>query len=230
MAYVYRHIRLDTNLPFYIGIGSDDKYKRAYDKYSRNRHWKFIVNKTDILIEILMDDLTWEEACEKEKEFINLYGRTDLGKGTLVNLTDGGDGSLGVKIKESTRKKLSEIHKGNTNTKGRKHTEEAKIKISLSQIGRKLTDEWKNNISKGHKGKKKSQEHKNKLAEASKGNKNNLGNKYSEEARKKISEASKRYWEKNKDKKCKSPNQETREKISQSLKLYFQNKKFGNEN
>ena len=29
MAYVYRHIRLDKNEPFYIGIGSDKEYKRA---------------------------------------------------------------------------------------------------------------------------------------------------------------------------------------------------------
>jgi hypothetical protein len=27
MAYIYRHIRLDKNEPFYIGIGSDDKGK-----------------------------------------------------------------------------------------------------------------------------------------------------------------------------------------------------------
>ena len=34
MAYIYRHIRLDKNEPFYIGIGSDveGKYKRANRK------------------------------------------------------------------------------------------------------------------------------------------------------------------------------------------------------
>lgn len=230
MAYIYRHIRLDINEPFYIGIGSDKNFKRAFDKFSRNRYWNFVVNKTPYEVEILMDNLTWEQAQEKEKEFIALYGRKDLGKGNLVNLTDGGDGSFGVKVKESTRKKISEIHKGNTNTKGRKHTEEAKIKISIAQIGRKLSDDWKKNISDGHKGKKKSQEHKNKLAEASRGNKNNFGNIYSEEARRKISEASKRYWEKNRGKKCQSPKEETKRKISESLKLYFKNKKRDNDN
>ena len=29
MAYLYRHIRLDKNEPFYIGIGSDTNFKRA---------------------------------------------------------------------------------------------------------------------------------------------------------------------------------------------------------
>jgi hypothetical protein len=31
MAYVYRHIRLDKNEPFYIGIGSDSSFARAND-------------------------------------------------------------------------------------------------------------------------------------------------------------------------------------------------------
>ena len=35
MAYLYRHIRLDKNEPFYIGIGSNElnNYKRAYLTY-----------------------------------------------------------------------------------------------------------------------------------------------------------------------------------------------------
>ena len=43
MAYVYRHIRVDKNEPFYIGIGKDDGYefKRAYYKSieKRNKIW-----------------------------------------------------------------------------------------------------------------------------------------------------------------------------------------------
>ena len=30
MAYVYRHIKLDNNTPFYIKINSNISYKRAY--------------------------------------------------------------------------------------------------------------------------------------------------------------------------------------------------------
>ncbi len=32
MAYVYKHIRLDTNEIFYIGIGNNNDYGRAYQK------------------------------------------------------------------------------------------------------------------------------------------------------------------------------------------------------
>jgi len=60
MAYLYRHIRLDKNEPFYIGIGSDENYERAYNNHNRSIFWKNIINKTPYEIEIILDDLTWE--------------------------------------------------------------------------------------------------------------------------------------------------------------------------
>lgn len=106
MAYVYRHIRLDKNEPFYIGIGSDETYYRANKKSQRNIHWKRVVAKTDYEIEIIFDDLTWEQACEKEKEFIKLYGRNNYG-GILANITEGGDGTLGHILTKESKEKLS---------------------------------------------------------------------------------------------------------------------------
>ena len=94
MAYVYRHIRLDNNVPFYIGIGNDDSYSRAHNPWDRTLFWKNITSKTKYRVDIILDDLTWEKACKKEVEFISLYGRKDLNKGTLVNLTDGGEGAV----------------------------------------------------------------------------------------------------------------------------------------
>jgi hypothetical protein len=153
MAYVYRHIRSDNNKVFYIGIGSDDSgfYYRAYDKNKKTRsnHWNSVVNKTKYEVEIMLDCLSWEEACEKEKEFISLYGRSDLGKGSLVNKTDGGDGYsntseetkklISKKVKEAlsnpeVRKKISD--KG----KGRVVNENTKQKISEKNKGRKRPD------------------------------------------------------------------------------------------
>ena len=108
MAYVYRHIRLDTNEPFYIGIGSDDigKFTRAYNKKGRSYSWKDIYYKFPNKVEIMLDDLTWEDAIKSEIEFIKLYGRKDLGLGTLVNLTDGGEGQFGRKASAQTREKM----------------------------------------------------------------------------------------------------------------------------
>jgi len=47
MAYLYRHIRLDKNVPFYVGVGNDTRnYRRANDSVLRNKLWKNIVSKT----------------------------------------------------------------------------------------------------------------------------------------------------------------------------------------
>ena len=67
--YLYRHIRLDTNRVFYIGIGKSRCYSRAKSKLDRNKHWINITRKTDYAIEIIVDSLSKDEAEQKEKEF-----------------------------------------------------------------------------------------------------------------------------------------------------------------
>lgn len=95
MAYVYTYTRLDKNEIFYVGIGSDSKYKRAKNLSLRTDYFKKIINKSEYKLDIVFDDLTREEACLKEIELIALYGRKDLGIGTLINFTDGGEGRKG---------------------------------------------------------------------------------------------------------------------------------------
>ncbi len=146
MAYLYRHIRLDKNEPFYIGIGSDAKYKRAYSAKQRTKHWKFVASSAPYDVEIVLDNLTWEEACEKEKEFIKLYGRHDKGEGPLCNYTDGGEGAYGRVPSLDTRKKISQSVSGPKHGMyGKTHTLEARRKISAA--GRKkCSDEIKEKI------------------------------------------------------------------------------------
>jgi len=96
MAYIYKHIRVDTNEVFYIGIGNQDKFKRAFVTQKRSKFWKNITSKTEYTVEIIKDGLTWEEAQAEEIRLIKQYGRKDLGLGTLVNLTDGGEGTIGI--------------------------------------------------------------------------------------------------------------------------------------
>lgn len=91
-AYVYRHRRLDTNKIFYIGIGVKSNYKRSLETRSRSVFWHNVNNKTKIRVEVVQDNLTWTEAGELETLLIELYGRSDLGLGPLVNHTDGGGG------------------------------------------------------------------------------------------------------------------------------------------
>lgn len=106
--YLYRHIRHDLNVPFYIGIGKvrevrensyteTAKYCRAFSN-DRNVMWRGIVKSTTYGVEILYESKNKEEILKKETEFILLYGRKDINTGTLANLTDGGEGSFGVNI------------------------------------------------------------------------------------------------------------------------------------
>ena len=147
MAYVYRHIRLDKNEPFYIGIGSDKSYRRAFEKKRRSGIWNKIICKTSYDVEILIDNLSWEQACSKEKEFILLYGRKDLNSGTLVNLTDGGEGALNRKYKtsEETKLKLSKAHIG------KKVTDDIKLKMSITRKGKKFSDSHIESLKKSAK-------------------------------------------------------------------------------
>lgn len=115
MAYLYRHIRLDKNIPFYIGIGNDKRFSRANCKNNRSNVWKNIVNVTEYEVEILFVHDDYGFIKEKEKEFIALHGRRDLGKGPLVNMTDGGEGMLGYVMPDELRKKHSDRQKGEKN-------------------------------------------------------------------------------------------------------------------
>lgn len=107
---IYRHIRLDTNKVFYIGIGNT---KRPRIKSDRSQFWKNITNKTEYEIQILKSDLTWEEACELEIILISYYGRIDNKTGILVNLTNGGMGGNGIIVSKKTKKLQSKIQKNN---------------------------------------------------------------------------------------------------------------------
>ena len=135
MAYVYQHIRNDTGNVFYIGIGSDKggKYYRAYRKTGRNNYWNNITNKHGYRVEIVMDNLSWEEAISNERRLISIYGRKNL-----CNMTDGGEGTPGWKPTEEQRIEMSRIRKGKCyggREKGFKTPEETRKKISESMKG-----------------------------------------------------------------------------------------------
>jgi len=150
MAYLYRHIRVDKNEPFYIGIGECNNnkgniYKRAYNRSRRNSHWKNIVSKTDYIVEIIFDNLSWEEACEKEKWWINFYGRSDLGNGPLCNLTDGGEGIIGYSPTQETRRKISKAGTGRKMDKSI-YTEDHRYILGSSFRNKNLTEEHREKI------------------------------------------------------------------------------------
>lgn len=145
MAYVYRHIRKDKNQPFYIGIGTDKNYSRANTIQRRNQLWNRVYNKTEIEVEILIDDIVLEAAREKEIEFIALYKRINDG-GMLTNITLGGEGVTGYK-----NYKLSERNRAGLWI-GKKHKAESIDKIRKAITGLKRTEETKERIKKAKHG------------------------------------------------------------------------------
>jgi alpha-galactosidase/6-phospho-beta-glucosidase family protein len=80
-------------------------------------------------VDIVIDNLSWDEACEKEKEFIAIYKRNCDG-GILCNLTIGGEGAFGRILSEETKSKISKKVSGiNHGMYGKSHSEAAKNKI-----------------------------------------------------------------------------------------------------
>jgi hypothetical protein len=150
MAYVYRHIRLDKNEPFYIGIGFDSEHKRAYETHKgrRSKFWLKIASKTKYFVEILIEDVDEETAKLKEIEFIKLYGRKNLGTGPLCNLTDGGDGCANRVFTAEHRRKIS---KG---LKGRVYSVERRKQMSEQRKNNPIvyTEELRKKLSESHKG------------------------------------------------------------------------------
>lgn len=108
MAYVYGHYKADTDELFYVGKGSGN---RAWDTHSRNKHWKSVVERHGFVVKILADNLTDEEAYQKEATLI-----AEVGRQNLTNKTDGGDGltsNVSKKIMNSpeVKKKISDAIK-----------------------------------------------------------------------------------------------------------------------
>ena len=120
MYYLYKHIRLDKNEVFYIGIGkintTDNTFRgyhrRAFEKKkSRNLYWRNIVSKTDYRVEIILYTDNEETIQQKEIEYINLY------KKTLCNLTEGGYGITSYKHNQKTKEKIRKASLGRSHTK-----------------------------------------------------------------------------------------------------------------
>jgi hypothetical protein len=156
---VYLHKRNDNDEIFYIGIGIKN---RPYSKHSRNRYWYHIVKKYGYSVEIIYDGLNWESACIIEIMLIEKYGRKDLGLGPLVNLTNGGDGTFGLKNPFLSSMNQKYPKKGEKNGMfGKKHNDDSKNRMKQSHsgvknhfYGKSHTSESKNKISKSKKGKK----------------------------------------------------------------------------
>ena len=130
---VYEHRRLDSGEIFYIGIADNDK--RPFNTVNRSDFWRKVFNKVGREVRIVTTCDTLIEACQIEKYLIAYYGRRDLGLGTLVNLTDGGESGsrdYSALTKEIISLKSSITHLKKRNRKVKTYLDkEAKLKKLL---------------------------------------------------------------------------------------------------
>jgi hypothetical protein len=132
---IYYHLKPCGEV-FYIGIGND---KRPNSKQNRNKYWHNIIEKYGYEVQVLKNDLSWEDAIELEILLISWFGRKDLKLGTLVNMTDGGEGNKNIVMTPESNIKRSLASKGipktNRGVKRKGHSQETKDKMSLSKKG-----------------------------------------------------------------------------------------------
>ncbi len=166
-VFIYGLVEKNNNTLKYIGKTTDIKRRLRrhinerflHDSYKDRWVRKMVNNNIDIDI-IIIDYVEQKEWQYWEKFYISYYKYIGC---KLTNGTNGGDEP--------------------PSTKGRKHTEESKLKMSKTKKGKPIP--WLND------GKERTEEHKKNLSKSLKGRKSpNKGKKFNEERRKKLSQSS----------------------------------------
>jgi alkylated DNA nucleotide flippase Atl1 len=129
MYYTYVHVTADTGNIFYVGKGTGRRMNR---RDARNQHWWNVVNKHGYKVQKLADWSSEAEAFEHEKVLISCF--KDMGF-KLVNQSSGGDGNDAA---------------GGLSFKGKKHTEQAKLKCKVANLGKKASEEAKQKNRQKH--------------------------------------------------------------------------------
>jgi len=193
--YVYQHLRADTKEVFYVGKGMG---RRAIDKTHRSTYWKNIVAKYGYIVEYLKENITEPESLALEIATINKYRKNGH---TIINMTDGGDGTTGYFHTDEHKQMMSTKLSGENNPrygkvgtrKGAVASVETIEKLRESHLGKTLPEEQKKKIRESTKtaragiktlgmtGRKHSEETLKKMREKA------LGRKMSQEVRDKIS-------------------------------------------
>lgn len=159
--------------------------------------------------EILFEGLTKEEADEKEKELIDFYDSRNPEKG--YNTREGGsNGPLSEEAKEKLRETMTGRYDGENNPfYGKTHSEETKRiireKNKVHSVNRDIYGEknpmWGRKLTPEEREKRKSM----------------LGKRHSEETKKKMSEAIKRWYKENPDYKRPPRSEKHRQNLKKAM-------------
>ncbi len=150
MYIVYQH-KNKINGKIYIGITMQkpEQRWRHGEGYKSSPHFYAAIQKygwDNFEHNILFQNLTKEDACQKEQELIIKFNSMNREYG--YNSTSGGDIFI---MNNETKQKISQAMMGNKNGLGHPCSEEKKKKISEAQKGKKLTEEHKQKLSEAAK-------------------------------------------------------------------------------
>ena len=183
---VYKHTC--PNGKVYIGITSNDPKRRWNNGngYRQNNHFSNAIKKygwKNIKHEIVLSDITKEQAAEKEIELIKESKSWDPKYG--YNNTLGGEG--GQHFTEDAKARISKSLKDRYSS-----DPELRKKSSLSKIGRRASEETKAKMSESQK-RRWTDDDKKRLSERMRGNRYRVGKSvvFSDETREKISKSKK---------------------------------------
>lgn len=114
--YIYDDLKFDYE-PFYVGKGKKDRIKsslriRNHSKFKEDKLRYFKREKIEIISYKIYENIDEEKAFKLEIEIINKIGRSDLKKGPLTNVTNGGEGGVGRIISLNKNEIISQINTG----------------------------------------------------------------------------------------------------------------------
>mgnify|MGYP003732590071 CR=1 FL=1 len=122
---VYVHRKITDGSIFYVGKARG--HKRARSKSARSEYWKRVERKHGRTVHIVSEGLSNDEACELEMFLIS-----EIGRDSLVNMTDGGEGTPGRFVSEETREKVRNKNKG---VRPAEHTIMSAVKKTRKPVG-----------------------------------------------------------------------------------------------
>lgn len=152
-------LQWNSNKYFYVGRAKDFGKRKSEHKckLEKLRHEnpaiQNVFNKYGLPIFHIIEECELEELTEREQYYLDLL----FDDPNCLNVSRCSSApTMGMKMSDETKRKMSEAHKGKKNHNyGKKMSNEQRRQISQTQHGKKLSEEHKQRISEALKGKKK---------------------------------------------------------------------------